>query len=71
MFDVNFSAGEGGIFGDGQWAGFALHDPQNDAVVWIHLWEDWLVVETYSNRTTQYYKVPDGIDWNWLNTMLV
>jgi len=68
---VNFSAGEGGIFGDGQWAGFALHDPQNDAVVWIHLWEDWLVVETYSNRTTQYYKVPDGIDWNWLNTMLV
>ena len=67
---VSFSPGEGGPFGDGQWAGFQLYDPQAEVVLWIHLWEDWLVVQTYSPYNTQYYKVPGGIDWEWLNTML-
>ncbi|MBR6574661.1 MAG: M56 family metallopeptidase [Clostridia bacterium] len=57
-------------FGNGQWAGFELYDPQKDTVLWIQLWEDWLVVQSYSPRNTQYYKVPGGIDWTWLNTML-
>ena len=60
----------GEYFGNGQWAGFELYDPQTERVLWIQLWEDWLVVQTYSPRTTQYYKVPGGIDWAWLNTML-
>ena len=67
---VSFSPGEGGPFGDGQWAGFQLYDPQAEVVLWIHLWKDWLVVQTYSPYNTQYYKVPGGIDWEWLNTML-
>ena len=57
-------------FGNGQWAGFELYDPQKDTILWIQLWEDWLVVQTYSPQTVQYYKVPGGIDWTWLNTML-
>jgi hypothetical protein len=57
-------------FDNGQWAGFELYDPLSEHVLWIHMWEDWLVVQTYSPRTTQYYKVPGGIDWAWLNTML-
>lgn len=57
-------------FGNGQWAGFELYDPQKDTILWIQLWEDWLVVQSYSPRNTQYYKVPGDIDWNWFNTML-
>lgn len=55
-------------FEDGQCAGFQLHDPKKNVVLWLNLWEDWLVVR--HGREVQYYKVPGGIDWDFLNTML-
>ncbi len=58
----------GDYFEDGQWAGFQLYDPQSETVLWIQLWKDWLVVSR--GREVQYYKVPGGIDWDSLNTML-
>lgn len=67
---VQRSTSWGEFFENGQWAGFELYDPQSESLIWIHLWEDWLVVQTYFPRTTQYYKIPGGIDWAWLNTML-
>ena len=67
---IHRSTSWGEYFDNGQWAGFELYDPLSERVLWIHMWEDWLVVQTYSPRTTQYYKVPGGIDWAWLNTML-
>ncbi len=67
---IHRSTSWGEYFDNGQWAGFELYDPQNENILWVHLWEDWLVVQTYSPRMTQYYKVPGGIDWDWLNTML-
>ena len=67
---IHRSTSWGEYFDNGQWAGFELYDPLSEHVLWIHMWEDWLVVQTYSPRTTQYYKVPGGIDWAWLNTML-
>ena len=53
---------------EGDSIGYQICDPIQDRTVWIFLQDDLLAVSQYG-IVTQYYKVIDGIDWDYLKSL--